>query len=91
MNNTMINFTQLISLVVGNKGSNYSSMGRLNPTIAAIVAAVFLLFVLYVVIRVRKALKTDGRQTKREAEKSAYKELYRDNFDDREHSGPEFE
>ena len=76
------------SFHTGVRGGNGSSMGYVNPDLAAIIAGVSLLVLAYIVYRVWRSLKNDrkaGRSGQQE-EADAFRELYEDNFknDDRE-------
>jgi hypothetical protein len=67
-------------------GRNGSSMGYVHPDTAAFIAVAFLLFLAYVAYRVWRSLKKDrtAKQTKKEEEARALRQLYEDNFDDKD-------
>jgi hypothetical protein len=65
-------------------GGNYSSIGQINPDLAAGVAAVSLLFLAYIVYKVWRSLRDDRKtkRSKKQEEAAAFRDLYKDNFGD---------
>lgn len=78
--------TSTLSLIYtgGARGGNDSSMGRVNGDLAFGVSVVCLLFLGYVVFRARRALRVEQKLPKEESEAAAFRELYEDNFGEKE-------